>query len=213
MTMYFITPNYSFAFIPKVGCSSLARVVIRQFQPKDNTIIINGHYPEGLNAENSKWQSIAQREHWPSKPIVALIRDPIERFKSAMSQMHFSDVDAAIDSLKNGTLMQCFKRKTKLMDNGHFKPQIMWVDETTKLYKFPDHIQNALNEVGIEGSIPVINQCSFPKPQLTTEQRLELEIIYQEDIALYNAITSPGIVTGIVSPNRPQKPETPPVEE
>lgn len=216
MPIYFITPNYSLALIPKVGCSSISRAVIKAFQPQEENLIINAAYPDGGSPDNTRWQMLARTEKEPSKQVLAIIRDPVERFKSAIAQMHISDVDATIDSLINGTKILCgtnVQREVNLSKNGHFVPQIMWLNETSKLYKFPDHINDAALEVGLQTPIPTINRNSFPKPNLTQAQIDQILQIYAEDVALYNSITSPGIITGAVSINRPQKLETPPVEE
>jgi len=210
MPLYFKTPNYSIAFIPKVGCSSLSFAVIKSFQSYESDLIDNAHLPDGSTAEQMMWQCLVEREKWPSKQILAFVRDPIERFKSAMAQVNLSDVDGAINSILNDEKIECgknVKRLISLKNNGHFKPQIMWVDETTKLYRFPDHISELFQEAGMTQQMPLINQSSFPKPQLTSEQIIKLQDIYAEDITLYNSITSPGIITGMISANRPQKPE------
>jgi hypothetical protein len=212
---YFITPNYSIAFIPKSGCSTLSRAVIKAFQPNDNTLIESASYPEGKGPDNSMWQGFAQKERYPSKPILAMIRDPIERFRSAVAQFKTSDVQSVIDSLVGDVDFQSGGRrlrKIKAAKNQHFKPQILWVDVNTKLYKFPEHLNEAAAEIGFILPLPQINAASYPKPTLTAEQTAILEQYYAEDIALFNSITSPGIITGIVSANPvslvPPEPET-----
>jgi hypothetical protein len=216
MAMYFITTNYSLAFIPKVGCSSLSRAVIKQFQPEDNLLIVNGHYPEGKTADNSMWQGFVKRERYPSKPILAMIRNPLERFRSAMAQFHTTDVNAVIDSLINGSKFvsgAARGREINARTNAHFKPQILWVDANTKLYKFPDHINEAAVEIGFTLPLPQINKATFTKPTLDEQQTEILESYYAEDIVLFNSITYPGIITRMVSANRPQKQENPDIEE
>lgn len=211
---YFITPNYSLAFIPKSGCSTLSRAVIRAFQPVENNLIESGHYPDGKNADNSMWQGFVLREKYPSKQILALIRNPIERFRSAVAQFKTTDVDLVIDSLINGNVFfsgGIRGRQIKASTNQHFKPQIMWVDASTKLYKFPDHINEAAAEIGFILPLPQINVAHFQKPTLTEQQTAVLESYYAEDIALFNSITSPGIVSGVVSANPPNL--TPPTGE
>ena len=194
---YFITPNYSLAFIPKSGCSTLARCVIDSFQPDENLLIENGAYPEGKTPDNSQWQWMAKVEHTPSKPILAFIREPLSRFLSAMAQFGLTDVSAALESLTAGTHLQLRKRTIDLSTNPHFLPQINWVDANTKLYKFPDHLNEGALEIGFTLPLPTINAASNPKPIPTAEQEAAILQYYTEDTILYNSIITPGIVTEI----------------
>ena len=195
---YFVTPNYSLAFIPKSGCSTLSRAVIDSFQPEENALIENGAYPEGKNADNCMWQWLAKVEMQPTKPILAFIREPLERFRSAMAQFRLTDVPAALESLTAGTHLQLSRRTIDLSTNPHFLPQIKWVDANTKLYKFPEHLTEGAQELGMILPLPVINAASNPKPTLTPEQEAAVLQYYQEDTLLFNSITTAGIVSGIV---------------
>lgn len=197
--MYFITPNYSLALIPKAGCSTLCRCVIKSFQPNEENLIQHAAYPDGANPNTIMWHSYAKKEKSPSKPTIAMIREPLSRFVSAMAQMGLSDVDAAIDSLTSGTEMQGLRRIIRLNRNQHFTPQIRWIHPDTKLYKFPEHLNEAATEIGFSLPVPVINAAVRPKPTLTQTQTEALEQYYSEDIALFNSITVAGIVTGIVA--------------
>lgn len=196
--MYYKTPNHSLALIPKSGCSTMARCVIKNFYPEKEYLIQNAAYPEGRGPDNTMWQAIAPKETVPSKSTIALIRNPVDRFISAMSQVNLLDVDVAIDSMINGTLIERKKRKLNVNKNPHFKHQIIWVMPDTKLYRFPDHLEEAATEMGMALPLPVVNSAKRPKPILTTEQQQIVETYYAEDIVLYNSITSPGIVTGIL---------------
>jgi hypothetical protein len=211
---YFITPNYSVAFIPKSGCSTISRAVIKAFQTDEELLITTASYPVGKNADNSMWQGFVKREKYPSKSILAMIRNPIERFRSAIAQFHAVDVNAVIDSLINGSKFvsgTARAREINASTNAHFKPQILWVDANTKLYKFPDHINEAAVEIGFTLPLPQINVASFTKPTLDEQQTAILESYYAEDIVLFNSITSPGIISGVISANPPNL--TPPSGE
>jgi hypothetical protein len=220
--MYFITPNYSVALIPKAGCSTLSRCVIKAFQPHEENQIVNGAYPEGQGPDTTMWQGFVKKQRYPTMPTLALIREPVSRFCSAMAQIGLLDVDAALDSMLNGTPIQKqtprFTRTIFLNKNHHFLPQIKWVHPDTKLYRFPDHLNEAATEIGFALPLPAINIASRPKPTLTTEQEDAVRAFYAEDITLYNSIIQPGIVTGIVTdgytpPVPPTENEEPPVYE
>lgn len=203
--IYFITPNYSVALIPKAGCSTLARCVIKTFQPHEERLIVNGAYPEGKGPDTTMWQRFAKKERHPSRPTLALIREPVSRFLSAMSQVGLTDVDAALDSLINGTPIEKQTprhiRTIVLNKNNHFIPQIQWIHPDTKLYKFPQHLNEAATEIGFSLPLPTINTATRPKPVLNESQIQIVQQYYAEDIVLYNSITTAGIVTGIVSEN------------
>lgn len=195
---YFVTPNYSLAFIPKSGCSTFSRSVIQSFQPEENGLIENAAYPEGKNADNMMWQWMVNVEFSPTKPILAFIRDPLSRFLSGMVQFGLTNVAAALESLTAGTHLQLRKRTINLSINPHFLPQIKWVDANTKLYKFPDHLNEGAQELGLITPLPTINAAKNTKPVPTPEQEAAILQYYIEDTILYNSITTPGIVTGIV---------------
>jgi hypothetical protein len=204
MPSYFITPNYSVGLIPKVGCSSFGCAVIKAFQPDELQRLENAFYPSGLSFEKVQSQVFAKRERQPSKQTLVFVRNPLQRFLSAMAQVNISDIDEAIDSLNNGTRIVNNGQNERILcvkTNVHFLPQILWCLPDTKLYKFPDHIQDGAQEIGLEYPLPVINEASRPKPVPSQSQESAINQYYSEDWALYNSITYPGIITGAVSVN------------
>jgi hypothetical protein len=210
MPRYFITNNYSLAFIPKSGCSTLARSVIASFQEDEEQSIQNAHYPDGRGPDSSQWQWLAKTEDSPSKPVLAFIRHPVDRFLSAMVQLGQESIDLVVSSmLAKETLQGPRGRAFKPHINPHFLPQILWVTPTAKLYRFPDHLQEGAEEAGLGWPLPVINSARRPKPMPTQSQADQILYYYEEDLALYESISEPGITTGMVAqknyeiPNRP----------
>lgn len=102
---YFDTPKYNVALNAKVGSSTLARAIIRQFCPKNDWLISTAAFPAGVDETQRQWHRLCPGTCKPSKPVVLLVRDPVERFLSAMQQVGLKqkDVDDAIDSLVNDT--------------------------------------------------------------------------------------------------------------
>lgn len=210
---YYITPNYSLAFIPKSGCSTFARATLNSFYPEEEALIQGGHYPEGKTADNTQWQFLAKKEHYPSKPVIAFIRHPLSRFLSAMAQENLTDVDQTIDSVVNGTPIGTMPKRNRpriLARSPHFVPQIKFVTPTAKLYKFPDHLSEGWAEIGFTTPLLTVNAAKRPKPTLTAEQEQAVLEIYSEDLVLFNSITQPGIVTGIVWSQYEEPPSNPP---
>jgi hypothetical protein len=102
---YYQTPDYSVALNAKVGSSSMARAIIRKFQPKQDWLIRTAAFPAGVTADDRQWHWMAKGVRVPDKPVVLLVRDPVDRFISAMQQIGFKrkDVPQAIASLVNDT--------------------------------------------------------------------------------------------------------------
>jgi len=198
MPLYFITPNYSLALIPKSGCSTFARSVVKYFQPQDDHMVLNAAYPEGKNANNTQIQWLANRESAPSKQILAFIRDPYERFLSAMVQTNLTNIDDLLYSLENNLVVERINRSNQgrrpITNNAHFKHQYTWLNSTAKLYKFPDHINEGALEVGFSLPLPVVNPAVAEKPQPTQAQKDRILAYYAKDKELFDKISSPGIL-------------------
>lgn len=199
MPAYFITPNYSLALIPKNGCSTFARAVLKEYQPDDENMVLNAAYPEGKNADNTQIQWLANREDVPSKQVLAFIRDPYERFLSAMVQLRFTDVEAVLYALENGTHIerQVGPNRTKqsiIKDNVHFKHQYTWLNSTAKLYQFPNHINEGSTEMGFSLPLPFINPARAEKPEPTQIQKDRILQYYSKDKELFDKIITPGVL-------------------
>lgn len=102
---YYSTPNYSVALNAKVASSSMARAIIRQFQPQQDWLIRTAAFPPGVTADDRQWHWMAYGKQTPDKPVVLLVRDPVDRFITACQQVGIrrKDVDSAIASLVNDT--------------------------------------------------------------------------------------------------------------
>lgn len=103
MIFYYSTANYSVALNAKVGSSSMARAIIKQFYPEQNKLIRDASYPQGQSEHDRLWHWMCKGKYKPDKPVVLLVRDPVDRFISACQQIGIQqkDVDMAIDSLIN----------------------------------------------------------------------------------------------------------------
>jgi hypothetical protein len=101
VTYYYETPNYSVALNAKVGSSSIARAIIRQFQPREDWLIRTAAFPSGVTEDNRQWHWLAKGSLKPTKPVVLLVRDPVDRFVTACQQIQIQDgdIDSAIASL------------------------------------------------------------------------------------------------------------------
>ncbi len=193
---YFNTSSYLIAMNAKVGCSTVARAVIRDFYPEVEAKIQSAHYPANKGPENTQWQMLCPSTDFPEATVLLLVRNPAERFRSAMAQLQLTDVGAVLDSLEgNETTIQGPRGNSfKARDNMHFWPQFGYTKhgQTTKLYRFPDHLDNLAVDAGLSLPLPTINEATHPKPDLTTEQEGRVRAYYAADVTMFGSITAPG---------------------
>ena len=100
---YYTTPNYSVALNAKVGSSTMARLIIKEFYPKEHRNIVYARFPNGITENQKQWHWMCPGSTTPDKPIVLMVRNPVDRFITACQQIaiKFEDIDKAIDSLLN----------------------------------------------------------------------------------------------------------------
>lgn len=231
---YYITPNYSVALNAKVGSSTMARLIIKQFYPKEHKKIVYARFPNGISEHQKQWHWMCPGSPNPDKPIILMIRNPVDRFITACQQINIQlcDIDKAIDSLINdnpflrtlhpklvsnqfsqleiiekrnskkldirqkrldqGLPVREFKRFGYLRDDVHFLHQHKYIKHETFLFKFPDHLIDCLNFIGINSEPLVANKAKREKPVLTEDQRLKVESYYNEDIELFHSIKAPA---------------------
>jgi len=181
--MYFITPNYSVAFNAKVGSSTLARAIIAAFHPEQEHLIQTATYPEGKGPDTNQVQWLCPKETEPSKPVVLIVRQPVDRFRSAMAQTNQTDVDAALAALEEDVEIQFPRRRRKLREDVHFRHQHALLRGGTA-FRLED-LDEAAQFIGLSLPLPVINEASRPKPTLTAEQEARVFTYYGSDAALY----------------------------
>lgn len=190
---YFDTPNAAIAVSPKVGSSSLARVIIAAYHPDIESVLTTPHgdgkgtaYPEGKDADSRRLQGKCPRLDSPKdRPVTLLaVRDPIEKFRSSCVQSKVADVDAKITALESG-----FDR------DAHFWPQARLVQgNLVKLYRFPTDLEQLAIDAGLAWPMPDIDGGNDPnaKPILTEDQINRLQAVYADDVALYDSILVAG---------------------
>jgi len=103
---YYTTPNYSVALNAKVGSSTMARLIIKQFYPKEHKKITYARFPKAITENQKQWHWMCPGSQTPDKPIVLMVRNPIDRFITACQQIAIKheDIDKAIDSLLNDSV-------------------------------------------------------------------------------------------------------------
>lgn len=186
--MYFITPNYSVAFNAKAGSATLAREIIRNFYPEIEARIQGAHYPADKGPDSALWHGLVPKEKEPSKPVVVIVREPVDRFKSAVAFMRLDDVDGVLDSLEGGSDVTGSKgRKFDAKENPHFLKQVSLITPGANVFKL-EEIDSAAELIGMGLPLIVANESQNEKPTLTPEQQSRIVSYYADDIAMYSSL-------------------------
>lgn len=173
---YFILPNNRFiAAIHKNAHNALAAAIVQTFY-KELMECVNTALPESKRfADLHIWRALAPQTEIPRARVYALLREPVDRFLSAMAMMPHLNIDETLATLAE-QIQPPFFRQSDYMLTG------------AKLYRFPDQIELLSQDVGLPYPLPVINQGRNPKPVLTDAQKKAVEKYYAEDGELYHRI-------------------------
>jgi hypothetical protein len=190
--IYFATPNAAVASNYKAGSSSLARAVIRKYQPETEAMIQNTSgdgqgvaYPKGKGPENTRWQSVVIKfEPEDETTVLLMVRDPLDRFVSACIEEKISDIDSHLDWLESN-----FERNASV----HFWPQSRFTQKgSVSLYKFPEHIEDLAIKAGLDTPLDDIKGEKTSVLKLNKKQRSRVLTLYKEDVKLFKSIVEAG---------------------
>jgi hypothetical protein len=188
--IYLDTPTAAIALNVNVGSATLSRAVIAAHHTEQNDKLCDGtsvHYPAGKNADNTNWQGVCPTVDPSERPVVLLlVRDPVEKFRAACAESQVLDVNAKLTDLESDW-----------GSDAHFWPQSRFLAGTTKLYLFPDHLEDLAIEAGLALPLPnIADGQNRPNTDLTPEQLARAQAIYAADIALFDSITDLGQIHG-----------------
>lgn len=198
--MYYITPNYSIAVNADAASNTLARSIIAAFYPEQETKIQRAAYPSGKGPDSFLARGLCPTEQKPTKPVVLIVRDPAERFRSALARLGLVDVDAAIDELGRYD-----DERRPLRESDHFHHQHLLAKPSARVFRL-ENLDAAATLIGLSLPLPVINEAVRPKPTLTPEQANRVLAHYAIDQAMYDAIPSGGMT---YTPSLPAPPSPP----
>lgn len=154
---YFDTPNYSVAINAKVGSTALALAIIRKWHRAREWDVRARTTPDGRVApQNDQWHQLVPQKIAADKPVVLLVRDPVDRFISACHQIKLLSVDiqAALVSLLNNTPIQ----RSPPPD----MPQQEWFRQQAAQYSRCASVAAAQEKFRVEGKIvPPHLQCGL----------------------------------------------------
>lgn len=179
--MFQVTPEYCLAINPKVGCTSFSRAIVETHYPD----IYAAEIKQGADPDNYSWVVYCPTVQIPDRPVLLLVRHPVDRFLSAIQQVGISAA-VALDCLLNNTTYHFPNRSkpTRLCENEHFKFQAPLVTDNTVTLVFPDQIQTAIALLQLK-SLPHLNQSRRPKPVLTAAQVSQVAYFYAKDLELF----------------------------
>ena len=191
MLRYLRCGDKLFALNAKCGSSSVARAIISRWHPTIEQTITTAAYPAGQSADTNQWQFSIPYRTRPVGEVICLVRDPVERFRSAMAQTKLTLVDETLEELANesGVHPEYESVRGKLLsENFHFLPQSLFSGNPIRHYRFPDQIELAAAALDLALPLPIINETTGAKPQLTPEQEQRVREYYADDVALWDSL-------------------------
>lgn len=159
-----------FALVPRSGSYA---IIWQAIPPADRTPG-DGWHP--INATtNTIGSPLAADE--PVNGLCCLVRDPVERFRSACARQGLSVEDglAALNS------------------DVHFWPleSMGLLAAGVTHFSFPSQIDDCADWLGLETPVPQLNEePEENKPTLTPEQEAAVRLVYAADIALWESLQS-----------------------
>lgn len=193
--IYYDAGEVAIAANYKVASASLARAVIKAHHPEFESLLTSAPgkgkgtaYPEGRNADNWRWHGTCPRGRDNAVPALLVVRDPVEKFRSACAEARIENVDTLLDELATGENR-----------NIHFTPQSRFLSEgrELRLYRFETDLEQLASDAGLEWPLPQIGPAGHngaEKPDLTADQVARVEALYADDISLHKSIKTPGQV-------------------
>jgi len=184
MIYYYKTPNYCVAINPKVGCTSFAKAIINTFYPDIDKEINN----TSTIFHGPKYILLCPKIQIPNKPVVCLVRDPIERFASAINETGIN-IDEAVKCLLNDEYYHfpIYSKPKRLREDGHFRQQFKLITNEAHLFKFPEEIEIMANFIGIS-KIDNLNK-SDRKIELKQKHIDFILDYYYKDFELYKKVS------------------------
>lgn len=185
MRKYFIAGDKLLAFNAKCCTTSLVRQVIKTYHPEAEEIISNASYPEGITVDTAQHHRWCPARINPDRPVIVVIRDPVERFRSAMAQVGLTDADAILQEFQDEAGNVTGRNGVKISGNIHFLKQTRFEGDIT--YYRMDNVNAAAAALGLETPLPHANEAA-EKPTLTAEQEAAVRAWYAEDQALWDSL-------------------------
>lgn len=167
---FFEGKDFCFATNSKAGKHSICKAIVE----KD--------YPDKLwglvDVEELTYYTLTPQTDTPTKPVLMLVRDPMERFISAASMNHgHIDIEDALAGMGS----EPYERQVDYVKSAKEAGQEI------KLFKFPTHLKAFCKAAGFTG-LDILNRATAEPKILTPEQEDLVRVFYADDIELFNSI-------------------------
>jgi hypothetical protein len=159
-----------FALVPRSG----SYAIVWQAIPTSARTPSDGWHP--INATTDTIGSPLHADE-PAEGLCCLVRDPVERFRSACARQGVS--------VEEGLARRDF--------DVHFWPldSMGLLAEGVDHFAFPDQIDACAEWLGLETPVPQLNgEPEEAKPVLTAEQEAAVRAAYAADVALWESLNS-----------------------
>lgn len=192
--MYIDLPDYCFAYNAKAGISSFARAIIAQYFTEHEPYIKQLLSENIENHHKHIYFTCVKRVITAYKPVILLVRDPVDRFLSAMNYLQMEDTEGAIYALEERSKIKIpvMSKPIYLYQDVHFRKQATYLSHDNIVFKFPEHKDEAAELLDLP-KICVLNASRKPKPKLSEEQRTRILNYYRRDNELLSSIDRPGV--------------------
>lgn len=185
MQNYFIAGEKLLAFNAKCCTSALVREIIRTYHPEAEQIISNASYPDGVTVDTAQHHRWCPSRINPDRPVVVVVRDPVDRFRSAMAQVGLTDADAVLQEFADEAGNVTDRNGRKISANIHFLRQTRFQGVLT--YYPMQRVDEAAAALGLITPLPHSNEAA-EKPELTTAQEQAVREWYADDVALWESL-------------------------
>lgn len=178
---YFVAGDRLLGFNAKAGSSSLVREIIRRYYPE---------HESGLTFDgNVRHHGCVEKLSEPDRPVVVVLRDPVQRFLSAMVQTGLDDVAAVMEELQTDAgRVESREGGGLLSEDVHFLPQSRFTGE---LKYFPiDRIGEAAAELGVRRPLRLNASDPSRRPAITQAQADAVRDYYAADVDLWQQVTA-----------------------
>lgn len=176
---YFVAGDRLLGFNAKAGSSSLVREIIRAYYPSHENTLRFGR--------SVRHHGCVEKLSRPDRLVVVVVREPVERFLSAMVQTGLADVGAVLNELTTdaGKVESC-EAGGLLSEDVHFLPQSRFAGE---IKWFPIHrIGDAADELGVRRPLRLNASDPEKRPSITNAQAQEVRDFYCKDVALWEKV-------------------------
>jgi len=176
-SLYYNLPNgNSVAVMRRNGSSTITTLIAQTFFP-------NLSAQDGLHIN-----TVISLSSVPTGVPHAIVRDPIERFKSAYAKK----VGGVPNNLEVNDFINWLIDQDQGTLNWHFRPQTIIIGSFNgiKYYDFKTQLNQFASDIGLPVPLPTFNETLSGKPTLTDEQINTLNNYYAADLTLYATVTA-----------------------